>query len=382
MRSLRTLHTVMRVALPIATWIGVFEMPAAAQPRKIEFPPAYIAAHRGENAYVVSPALELANILVAVAFRDADIQYHPLRRKPAYYAAVLAHFSPYASHPVFARLGLDPNDLSTYTTLRNSSYRWRPCGNQWCQEEFLGRWWSGDKLDPFAENIELIADFARQSGFQSFYEDHRPYYERLIKLYEARVDLDGMIDWLSSHFPGRYDAYTVLFSPLILGNQATTRKVGNDFGQVFMIVDPPAETEDLTRALNTAKWVFTELDHQFVNPESDRYAEQIEPIFRQRDIWTGEKQSRGYRSALSVFNEYMTWAVYVVYIDDHFDEPVATAHTAAVITFMEGQRGFPRFGEFVATLRSLRAGSDQPISKLYPELLRWAEKRMKPRAAK
>ena len=129
----------------ITVGLGLTNVLVAAQPLKVGFPAEYITAHKGRKAYVVGPGLELANIIVAVAFRDADIKYHPLRRKPAYYAEVLEHFSPYASHPVFEAVGLDADNLYTYTLLRNSSYRWRLCGDQWCHDEFLGPWWSGDE---------------------------------------------------------------------------------------------------------------------------------------------------------------------------------------------------------------------------------------------
>jgi len=377
-RSLRKRTTVARLTLPISLGLVLATGLAAEQPSGIEFPAEYIAAHKGKNAYVVSPGLELANIVVAVAFRDAEIQYHPLRRRPAYYTEVLEQFSQYASHPVFEAVGLDPDSLSTYVLLRNSSYRWRLCGDRWCHDEFLGPWSGGDESDIFTQNVELLADFARKSGFRAFYEEHQPYYEKLSKLYESRVNLDEMIRWLSSHFEGHYDTYTVLFSPLILGNQATVRKVGDDFGQVFMIVDPPAQVEDMAKALNSFKWVFTELDHGFVNPESDRHAKRIESIFHDREPWTSGKQSAGYKNALSLFNEYMTWAVYVAYVDDHFDESVAQAHTTAVTEFMKEQRGFPLFGEFVEQLRFLRAEANKPISGLYPYLLLWAETKAGP----
>lgn len=361
------------IVVLVAAALGLACVPVTAQPSTVTFPPEYIAAHKGRNAYVVSPALELANIIVAVAFRDAEMRHHPLRRQTAYYEEVLAYFSPYATHPVFDAVGLDPDNLYTYTLLRNSSYRWYLCGDDWCHDEFLGKWWRGDKRDVFTENVEPIADFARETGFQAFYEAHQPYYETLAEIYETRVNLDEMIRWLTSNFGGHYDAYTILFSPLIIGNQTTTRKVGSDFSQVFMIVDPPAEVEDMTKALNSFKWVFTELDHQFVNPVSDQYAERIQSIFGDRELWTAGKQSSGYKNGLSIFNEYMTWAVYIAYVDDHFDASVAEVHTVAVVEFMEDKRGFPLYGEFVAELQSLRGVGDNPISQLYPSMLGWAE---------
>jgi hypothetical protein len=341
----------------------------------IDFPPSYIGRQMDRHEYMVSPATELAIVLTAVAFRESTNRYHPLRRRPAYYAEVIEHFSPHASHPVFKAVGLHTDSMDSYINLRNSSYRWRLCGSGWCRHAFLGRWSSRDQGDAFSENIELIQDFTEVSGFLRFYEEHRPYYDELVRLYESRVDLNGMIGWLTREFGGGYQAYTILFSPLILGNQATTRKIGETFGQVFMIVDPPAQTEDLAGALNSFKWVFTELDHNFVNPLSDRHEEKINAVFSDRRLWTAGGQSGGYSSPIAVFNEYMTWAVYLLYVQDHFDEETSREHAAVVTEFMEERRGFPNFGDFLAQLKAERRRVDAPISTLYPELLEWAEQR-------
>ena len=361
------------LAFGAATALALICARSEAETPLIDFPSSYVSRHLDRHEYVVSPATELAIVLTAVAFRDSTIRYHPLRRRPAYYTEVIEHFSPYASHPVFKAVGLDTDSMAGYINLRNSSYRWRLCKSGWCQDDFLGRWSGRDQSDVFAENIELIQDFAEASGFLRFYEKHRPYYEELVRLYESRVDLGGMIGWLTREFGGKYQAYTILFSPLVLGNQATTRKTGEAFGQVFMIVDPPLQTEDMAKALNSFKWVFTELDHNFVDPHSDRHEEKINAVFSDRQFWTAGGQSEGYSSPMAVFNEYMTWAVYLLYVDDHFDEETSREHAAAVIEFMEGRRGFPVFGDFVAQLDVERGQAGAPISALYPKLLDWAE---------
>jgi hypothetical protein len=318
----------------------------------------------------------MAIVLTAVAYQKTTLRYHPLRRKPEYYKEVLEHFGPFSDHAVFEALAIDPDSLGGYINLRNSSYRWDLCGDQWCEDAFLGKWWNGDSQDAFAEHIELIADFSRKSDFQGFYAAHQPFYRSLAERYRDVADMDLMINWLSEHFDGQYDAYTLLFSPLLLGNQSTTRKVGDRFSQVFMMVDPPSMADDMMRRLNSFKWVFTELDHQFVNPTSDRHAESIESTFADRNLWTAGKQSKGYHSGLKIFNEYMTWAVYVAYVDDHFETDVAVAHTEAVIEFMIQKRGFPKFREFTSQLRQLRRSGER-IGTLYPELLAWASRAKK-----
>lgn len=338
----------------------------------IAFPEAYIRQYEDSREYTVRAGLEMAIILTAVAYQNSTLKYHPLRRKPEYYQQVLDHFAPFANHPVFEALGLDPNSLAGYINLRNSSYRWDLCGGEWCEDEFLGKWWEGDSQDMFAENIDLIMDFSEASGFQEFYTAQHPRYLALGERYREIADMDQMIGWLSRHFDGHYNAYTLLFSPLMLGNQATTRKVGAEFSHVFMIVDPPSMEDDMVRRLNSFKWVFTEIDHQFVNPSTDLYTDRVDEVFNRREIWAAGKQSEGYKDPYRLFNEYMTWAVYIAYVDDHYETDVAEPHTEAVLEFMTERRGFPRFREFVNQLRALRK-SEERIAELYPGLLAWAQ---------
>ena len=184
-----------------------------------------------------------------------------------------------------------------------------------------------------------------------------------------------MIGWLTRDFGGECQAYTIMISPLMLGNQATTRKIGETFGQVFMIVDPPAKTEDMTGVLNSFKWAFTELDHNFVNPLSGRHVGKLNAVFSDRQLWAAGGQGEGCSSPIAVFNEYMTWAVYLLYVEDHFDEETSRGHAAVVTEFMEERGDFPVFDDFLARLQAERRRRDVPVSTLYPELLDWADGR-------
>ena len=133
--------------------------------------------------------------------------------------------------------------------------------------------------------------------------------------------------------------------------------------------DSDARAAILDEALGAIDALKKTPDGKKVRPDLER----IESAFTDRRLWTAEKQSSGYKTGLSIFNEYMTWAVYVAYVEDHFDQQVATAHTETVIQFMQERRGFPLFGAFFRELQSLRRASDEPISSIYPDLLSWAE---------
>lgn len=345
--------------------------PAASQS---SFPDDYIDTYAGEHAYEVVPGLELAMILTAVAYRNTDIRFHPVRRDTDYYERVLAHFAAFADHPVFAVLELDPDDLRTYTNLRNNGYNWVFCGEELCRQDFLGKWWQGAEFpDAFSPNIGLIGDFAREAGFRAFFERESAYYARLVELYEERVDLSHMVEWLYANFPYRYESYRILFSPLIVGNQSTTVKRGPGFNQVFAIVDPPAENQSDADVLLRFRWIFTELDHQYVDPAAENHRERIDEVFGDRTFWTAHGESEHYQSPFRVFAEYMTWAVYLVYLEETYEAAVVGDVTGALIPWVEERRGFPRFGAFHRALSRLRGDMGRPLSELFPGLLDWAE---------
>jgi len=57
--------------------------------------------------------------------------------------------------------------------------------------------------------------------------------------------------------------------------------------------------------------VFTEIDHNYVNPGTSKYEKLIDSIFSNRSAWTKHGNSSDYYdSPVRVFNEYMTHAAF------------------------------------------------------------------------
>jgi hypothetical protein len=120
--------------------------------------------------------------------------------------------------------------------------------------------------------------------------------------------------------------------------------------------------------------VFTEIDHNYVNPVSCMYRKAIDSVFSERTIWAN-KQASGYGSAESVFNEYMTHAVFCLYIYDTYDKVTADMVVADRIYMMIDRRGFIKFREFNTALMEIRkANPGKTVAALYPQVIEWCSK--------
>jgi hypothetical protein len=119
--------------------------------------------------------------------------------------------------------------------------------------------------------------------------------------------------------------------------------------------------------------VFTEIDHNYVNPTTWHHWFGVWRAFSPPAHWN---QQRGYRSAMQTFNEYMTWGVFLLYADDVYEESAFEEIKRVTVSSMEESRKFIRFGKFsdrlLALYRNRRPG--QKVPDLYPAILVWAGK--------
>jgi hypothetical protein len=120
--------------------------------------------------------------------------------------------------------------------------------------------------------------------------------------------------------------------------------------------------------------VFTEIDHNYVNPETDKYIDKVNTYFKDKNKWTAGKESKGYSSAYAVFNEYMTWSVYLLYCYDQYNNEDFKIINDRIVKYIINKRGFHRFDDFHGTMLSLYSNKkeDETVSDLYLALLEWA----------
>lgn len=339
-----------------------------------EFSGTYVAENRGKVQYNTPEVYELMHVVLALTptgRRDCLLQ-----RDTPYHRAVIAHFDVYRNHPLVAEIEkLIAADRWNYTTLGDAA------GYEFKDDRIVfGGVYRKIAVHPeakFADYHPLAEDFARVSGFQAFFKTNQIQYQPALAHYRQQVPVARMWAWLETQFPDRYDSYQLNLSLLMGCFHFTNSGQDNDFAETRMFVPlPNLPARPLTVVESTAlnRMVFTEIDHNYVNPVTTRHNKQLDKAMKNWRDWNSG--SGGYESKFLTFNEYMTWAVFTLYVYDTTTPEVFAQiradKTEWVDSFMVN-RGFKRFPAFNAHLLSLYKARkpNQTIVDLYPDVLDW-----------
>ncbi len=358
----------------------------------VNFTPAYIDANRGKVNIEIPEVSELVNILVAL-HKDAEKDKNMTNSDTEYFKRVKAHFSPYLTHPIMDTVqkyihGLRYDDSFQDSLFSRDSYNYyfalkmNACAysigqsdrivNDGIIQQMAKGWHSFDPM----KDAALMADFAKASNFRAFYEANKPHYDSLIVTYKQLNPIDQMQTWLEEEFGVSYGSYSVYFSPLVFGAHSTQNFGSGDFNQTFMFICPADYNDSYSPVMNElqeSRVVFTEIDHNYVNPLSYEYLETINEVFGDRATWAKGEITNSYDSPYMVFNEYMTFGVYSLYLIDNYKEEVVMEFLPYMERQMEARRGFIRFGEFNRELlATYMENRDQPIKQLYEHMFDWA----------
>ena len=354
-----------------------------------EYSAAYMEEHEGKVDFVIPEAFELANIIWALS--PSGKQATNLRKEGDYYQKMMIYFEPYLEHAIFDKLQFpDSSYFQNYYSFRENSVCFQFKGDSL---QYSGPYYHvyGDFEQfggLFKELQPLVEDFAKQSNFRQFYQAHLSYYDQLIERQKQLMPVAGMWTWLEDEFPTKIDSYKVVFSPLIGATHSTQNFVfmGNRtewFTEALMFTSGP-EAVDRNDSLDEIEKegllsgiVFTEIDHNYVNPISYKYKDEIEKVFNDRTVWTekgGDTDS--YTTPELVFNEYMTHAVFCLYVQDKYDKDPASFIINSREDMMTEHRRyikFPQFNEKLAELYRSKSENEK-IADLYPKMIEWASK--------
>lgn len=332
----------------------------------------YIAAHRGQWSVELPEVQEL--LLVAVALTptglaDSNLVAHEGR----YYQEVMTHFKPFAEQEVVGLIeGALQQNLMLYTVMKEDANAFRFDGDRLVQDSVYDRL-TMDNENIVRPHLSALEAFAKASGFRAFYAAHRAYYDSLCTATREVMPVDAMWRWLEEHTASHYDNYRITISPLTEGSHSTVHLDENGFRQTVMFICPafsdPSWSPGLTEGQNS-RVVFTEIDHNYVNPVSDLYVDEINKALADRAKWAAPEITNGYPNAYAVFNEYMTFGVFLLYAQEKLPAKDHAQLRARTIRMMETQRGFLRFGAFVDALeKTYASSSDKRIADLYPGTL-------------
>jgi hypothetical protein len=247
-----------------------------------------------------------------------------------------------------------------------------------------GKDWQGF-TNLFTELLPLVQDFSDKSNFRAFYKKNEKYYFNDLKRITELMPLKNMWTWLENEFPIKQNSYKIVFSPLIGGSHSTQNYFGKDlknnswFSECVMFIcnanryDLKKDITEKEKEVLMSGIVFTEIDHNYVNPTSNKYKKEIAEIFK-RKIWTDEK-NKFYENPQSVFNEYMTHSVFCLWVQENYDQKTSDYLINERIKMNVEKRGFIKFKEFNEELIKLMdENPTKTIAEIYPQIIEWAKK--------
>lgn len=358
----------------------------------VTFSKKYIKEHNGKTFVEIPEVSELVNIIMAL-HKDAEKEDNMFDTRTDYYKKVKEYFKPYINHPIIDTIQKyitdvtynEEHDIRLFSRKSYNYYyalKMSACGydfdkkgnikNKGVFKEIAKGW---NNFDPM-KDISLFEDFARKSNFRKFYQDYKPYYENLITTYNKLNPIQKMQSWLDNKFGFGYGSYAIYFSPLINGAHSTRRFSDDNFSQTLMFICRAEINEKQDPVINElleSRIVFTEIDHNYVNPVSDKFLNKINESFSNREKWTNGEITSSYHNPYMVFNEYMTFAVYSLYIQDNYSAEKMTEYLPIMERQMEEDRGFIKFKEFNRVLlENYQQEPDIKITDLYNYILDWA----------
>ena len=349
----------------------------------VSFDSDFKQKHNNQVNIDIPEVYELMNILIAISptgmasenlvYTDSD-----------YYKKVLSHFSKYQTEQAVRSIdSLLKGD--NYYNIKMDSYAFTfsqkgeivPHPNY-----HVINWNNVNSISPTL--LIQMNEFVEKTGFRKFFAANKKGYESQKKFYRKEVNFAQMVEWLRKNFPSTtYNYYNVLFSPLVYGNQSTRNFEDNDFKEAQLHVNFPYYNKTVETGIEGSyklyrgNVLFTELNHNFINPEAEKYAGQIKSLLADLSKWeeAGKAAQYGYPTAMACFNEYMNWGLVTLYLSDYADAKDLPNIVNKLNEFMTNYRGFSKFKEFndylLKTYKNSKSGTT--IADLYPQIISWFE---------
>ena len=355
------------------------------------FDSKYRTEHKGKMVVLIPEVYELVNIAIAITATGIENK-NLVYQNSEYYARMRQWFDKHKDHPLLAELdaALKKNP-GVYSTMKMNGYAFEfDNKGRIIQSRIYDRTgFRGERSNFLRPYLAQLQSFAEVSDFRRFYKENSRTYQEQITFYRDVANLVEMKRWLDKNFPGSndYDTYKVIFSPLVAYNQSSTWFESNGFKELQPHVNFPYP-QDLARHFKDDKLsptaevifrgniVFTEINHGYINPEAEKYADRIIKAISNRDHWVDESKGPGYYGGIAAFNEYMNWGLVSLRIADYAPREEQDKMIAAIDRMMTKGRGFPQFAAYdkflVDLYRNRKPG--QTVADLYPQIIEWFEK--------
>jgi len=318
---------------------------------------------------VVPEAYELSNIILALTNYGRTDEWEVMK-STEYYQEVITFFEPVKNHPLLDSVNYSREKWESYLSFRTDAFAF-----QFDENNKLRRnidFYSVDGYNPFDAHLNLINDFVEKSNFRQFFKEHKSYYDFIIDNYLEYNFIEKSVEFLKNFVGVQHSEpddfqYFIVLSPLI--NRMNCHRdisvnIVADFPTVpYGLLSRVIMENNLSNRLNGNHMIFTELDHGYINPVSDKFQQLISNNFD----WQKWDNNSGYEG-INVFNEYMTWAVWELFVKENF--PEIADSLIVQWQYQNVSRGFFAHKAFSDKLFEITENKKN-INDVYVALLEW-----------
>lgn len=318
----------------------------------------------------MTESYELGNIILALTEYGRTDPWD-VQKVPPYYDEILKYFEPVKSHPLLDSVNYSRKEWKKFLGFRTDMFAFSFDQNGILKRDFPFNSFGPQEVD---KNIDLINDFVAKSNYRKFYHDHSKFYSRIVSNYKRFYFLDeskAFLENIAGKLKGIKKNYIVAISPLV-GGQNCHRDIDSlttvDFPNISKELILGKLKNNLANRVVENHTIFTEMDHGYVNPISDKYSKLITTDF---DLKKWDRES-GY-PGINSFNEYMTWAVYDLFIKENF--PSIADSISLQWQYQNASRGFIAQNLFSKKLSELffAQKGKKSLEDLYKPLLKWCK---------
>lgn len=345
----------------------------------VHFSEQYKQENQGKYKIEINEVKELVTIMLAITDygKGNDDMFE---QRGQYYQDLRAYFEPYENEKIIQTFdSLMVASPYNYIFLTGNAMTYDFDGDKLVKSDVFifpaqGVANVGIDKNPMITYKKEIETFAKTSKFREFYANHQEFYSNIIADYEKNANLGKQWNWLETNFETQKNSYIIFCSPLINGLNYTGQFTNNDFSLIYMMLPPLDNYPNLSpfekEILNT-RIMFTEIDHNYVHTPTEANAELINHAFADRKFWVNEDVygTFAYPNPVKVFNEYMTFGVFLLYCQDQYGQKGTDTAVESVVSMMK-ERGFPEMKFFTDKLFEMRAKyPNKKIDEWYPEFL-------------
>lgn len=352
-----------------------------AQEYEVNFNKEYIK----ENDENVSIEINEIQELIYIIFANTEFaKENPrmVKTDTEYYNKMIEHFSEYSELPIVKKFdSLLEENLLYYFVLAGNAYGYEfkhknivPTGIYDFPAKGVGN--LEVESNPIPELIKDLEQYAEKSKYRKFFKQNKEYYSSLKTDYQNYAQIDLQTKWLQNRFDYSINSFRVLTSPLISSMNATQTFEDNDFKETLLFLPTIKNNEALSKKFNKAintRVIFTEIDHNYVGKVSEKFTERIDSIFGEREKWVdvNNKGTQYYPTPIKVFDEYLTWGLFILYAYDNYEQETLSEVTDNINGVLI-ERGFPKAKEFNSRLLEIyKVSENAQMSDLYPDILEW-----------